>query len=350
MSLLQQLRNVFEGRRVLVTGGLGFVGSNLALALNSLGANVTVVDALVPGCGGDPRNLDDAEGAIRVVIADIADATVAQTCLDGVEVIFNLAGEISHSSSTSMASRDLALNVGAQLGFLDQCTRHAPGARVVYTSTRQVYGAPLYLPVDEKHPAQPIDFNGVHKLAAAHYHLLLWRMQQLDAVVLYLTNVYGPRIATHLPHQGFLANFLSHAVAGKPLRVYGDGTQLRDPLYVDDAVQAILHAGAVPVGTTRVFNIGHSQTHTVLKIAQVLSSMASLPEPILVPFPDDRRQIDVGSYTTDTRRAELVLGWTATTGLEAGLKASLKYFGLDAESLPMTSGDGHGAEGQEHVA
>jgi nucleoside-diphosphate-sugar epimerase len=204
--------------------------------------------------------------------------------------------------------------------------QQAPGARVVYTSTRQVYGVPLYLPVDESHPLQPVDFNGVHKLAASQYHLLLTRLKLIDGVVLNLTNLYGPRMALNLSSQGFLARFLSLAIARKPLQVFGDGTQKRDPLFVGDAVEAILWAGCRPLGKERVFNIGHSDVFSLLDIAWILGRLAGLPEPQLCAFPEGRKQIDIGDYATDVRRAESVLGWRARTSLEDGLKESLRYY------------------------
>jgi UDP-glucose 4-epimerase len=338
--------NTYQGKRVLVTGGLGFIGSNLARTLAAHGAHVRVVDALVPGCGGSLQNLGDATGDISVIVADIADTAAVTTPLRDCHVVFNLASEISHVPSTANADRDLALNVSSQLSFLGLCAKEIPGARVVYTCTRQVYGVARYLPVDEAHPMQPVDFNGVHKMAAAHYHLLLSRMQQLDAVVLYLTNVYGPRIALHLPHQGFLATFLSRALAGKPVEVFGDGSQKRDPIYVDDAVEAILRAGALPLGEHRSFNIGHPDSWTLYEVASRLSCLAGLREPRLTPFPPDRKLIDVGDYLTDIRLAQSVLGWRASTSLLEGLAASMRFYGVNLPAGELSAA----TKGQEHVA
>jgi UDP-glucose 4-epimerase len=325
-----QLRKFYAGRTVLVTGGLGFIGSNLALALHSLGARVTILDSLTEGCGGDLRNLGEAASDFRVLIADIACPDTAAVVLPGVDVIFNLASEIAHTPTIGPAFRDLALNVSSQLSFLGHCVTHAPGSRIVYTSTRQVYGAPQYLPVDEKHPLHPVDFNGVHKLAASQYHLLLWRMGQLDSVVLYLTNVYGPRIALHLPQQGFLARFLSRALRGEALDVFGDGQQLRDPLYISDAVEAILCAGCAAPGDHRCFNIGHPETHSVIKIAEMLSGLAGLPSLRLKEFPSQLKSIDVGSYATDVRLGREVLGWQARVSLKEGLSQSLHFYRANA--------------------
>ncbi|MDZ7639808.1 MAG: NAD-dependent epimerase/dehydratase family protein [Bryobacterales bacterium] len=338
---LQPRMGAYRGRHVLVTGGLGFLGSNLALALRGSGARVTVVDSLVPGCGGALANLGDAINDIRVTLADIADAGKVSPLLRDAEIVFNLAAEISHSGDFAEASRDLDLNVRSQLSFLNLCAQHFPGRRVVYTSTRQVYGPPAYLPVDERHPVQPVDFNGVHKQAAAHYHLLLTRMGKLDAVVLNLTNIYGPRVGLGLPGQGFMAHFVAQALEGKPLRIFGDGSQTRDPLFVNDAIEAILLAGLAELSEHRTFNIGHPEVWSLKEIAELLSDIAGLPAPQLCPFPEGRRAIDIGSYSTDTRLAHAVLGWQASTRMPDGIRETLDYYGWAArQHACSTSGMG----------
>jgi UDP-glucose 4-epimerase len=320
----------YAGRRVLVTGGLGFLGSNLALALHRAGARVMVVDSLVAGCGGSIANLGGAARELRVEIADIAEVPKVWPLLENAEIVFNLAAEISHSADTRMAERDLSLNVSSQLAFLGLCAEARPGIRVVYTSTRQVYGAPLYLPVDERHPVQPIDFNGVHKQAASHYHLLMTRMGKLDAVVLNLTNIYGPRLALDVPGQGFLAQYVAQALRGNGLKIFGDGSQTRDPLFVEDAVEAILLAGLAPLSEHRVFNVGHPEVWALRDIAMLVSEIAGLPAPEFIPFPENRRAIDIGSYATDTRLTHSVLGWQASTRLPDGIRMTLKHYGENA--------------------
>lgn len=314
----------YQGRRVLVTGGLGFVGSALVLALARMGAHVRVVDSLIPGCGGDVRNLEQAPG-VDVVECDIGDPVLVPRALRGIQTVFNLAGEISHAGSMSNPIRDLELNVVSQLRFLQMCSAACPGIRVVFTSTRQVYGAPQSLPVDEDHPIQPMDFNGVHKGTATQYHLLLTRLQLLDAVILRLTNVYGPRMALHLSSQGFLAAFLRQAGRGQQIRVFGDGQQMRDPVYVDDLAECLLLAGRWEQPRRRVLNIGHPDPVSVLDIARTLSRLAGLPAPLVVPFPAERKLIDIGSYSSNTGTALRDLGWEAHTSLESGLSQSLVF-------------------------
>lgn len=236
----------YRDLRVLITGGLGFIGSNLAIRLVELGARVTIVDPQVAGCGGNPYNIAPVRERVEVIPHDIGDAGQFAGAIREAKVIFNLAGEISHIHSMEFPERDLLINAVSQLRFLQACARHNPGVRVVYAGTRQVYGKPDYLPMDERHPLRPVDFNGVHKYAANMYHSMLSRMGLLDGIVLRLTNVYGPRMSLSIPCQGFLSTFLRLVLTGKGLVVFGDGKQLRDPMFVDDAVKAFLLAGLAP--------------------------------------------------------------------------------------------------------
>lgn len=316
----------YRGRTAVITGGLGFIGSNLAIALTELGARVRVLDSLDPQCGGDLANLGACARDVDVTICDIRDSARAEAALRGADTVFNLAADISHTGSMRDPFRDLDSNVTAQLGFLQTCARVAPGIRVVYTSTRQEYGRPARLPVDERHPVAPVDFNGVHKHTAAQYHLLLHRLGLLDPLVLRLTNIYGPRMGLRAASQGFLAAFFREALEGRTLRVYGDGRQRRDPLFIDDAVECLLLAGLVPHPETRILNIGHESAVTLHEIAAALSRIAGLPEPILQPFPPDRHAIDIGCWFTRSARAQRVLGWSARTPLEEGLRATWRFY------------------------
>ncbi len=316
----------YRGKRVLVTGGLGFIGSNLSIRLVEEGAEVTIIDSSVAGCGANLFNIAPIRGEVRIVDADLAEPEAFRNDIADCDIIFNLAGEISHIHSMQFPERDLQINTVAQLRFLMECARTAPGVRVVYASTRQIYGIPDYLPIDERHPIQPVDFNGVHKYAASMYHQMLSRTGQIDGVVLRLTNVYGPRMALDVPCQGFLSTFLRRLLMSQPLQVYGDGRQLRDPVYIDDAVEAFLLAGSARNLEHRTYNVGGPQALSLNDIAEIATLAAGAPGVEYLPFPEEIRQIDIGSYTTDSNLILDDLGWRPTVRFEPGAARALAYY------------------------
>lgn len=315
----------YVGRRVLITGGLGFIGSNLALRLAAEGAKITVLDPCVPGCGGSPYNLEGAQTSIRVLPLDIGSPEVPVEVLRESQVIFNLAGEVSHAASMRMPERDLSINTVAQLRFLQAVVAANPGVRIVYAGTRQVYGVPEYLPVDEDHPVHPVDFNGIHKYAATMYHLMFTRLGLLDACVLQLTNVYGPRLSLDAPNQGVLGNFIRKLLRGERLTVYGDGNQLRDPVFVDDVAEAFLLVGARKL-RSRNYNIGGPEALKLREIANQASEAAGVDPPTFCEFPSEFQSIDIGSYVGDRTRILQEIGWQPSTPFAEGIVKTLAYY------------------------
>lgn len=314
----------YNDKRVLVTGGLGFIGSNLVIRLAELGARITVIDSLAEGCGGNLDNLSPILDSIRVIVADLKTAPSFLKKLERPEIVFNLAGEVSHSRSMERPLRDLELNALAQLIFLKSCAECFPGIRVVYAGTRQVYGIPQTLPVSESHPIQPIDFNGIHKFAACAYHLIFSKLGALDAIVLRLTNVYGPRMALQIGQQGFLGVYLSNALTGEPIQIYGDGKQLRDPVYVDDAADAFLRAGLAS-GTSRLFNVGGPERLEIQRIA----TMAAAAGGCAVrrrEFHPQEKAIHIGSYYADRNRIARELQWRPRIRFEQGFRQALQFY------------------------
>lgn len=328
----------YDGKRVLVTGGLGFIGSTLAIRLAGLGARVTVVDNLEPGGGGNRFNLASVARQVDLVEADIGDTDRFAALLPEQDIIFNLAGEVSHGRSMSDPERDLRLNTISQLRFLRACAQAVPGCKVVYAGTRQVYGRAIQLPVDEAHPARPVDFNGVHKLAAEQYHLLLDRLGLLDCTVLRLTNVYGPRMALGVPGQGFLVTYVSRLMRGLGLEVYGDGSQLRDPVYVNDAAEAFLRAGEAGTTRRKIFNVGGPEGLTLTQIAHITARAAGGVSVQHRPFPEGEKPIDIGSFQADTRRARRLLNWSPVVSFEAGIRRTLDYYELHSEQYLAGAG------------
>jgi UDP-glucose 4-epimerase len=341
----ERVVSAFKNRKVLVTGGLGFIGSNLVLRLVRAGARVAIVDAEVAGCGANRHNIATAEGDLRVISADVGDSAALAGEICGCAAIFNLAGEISHIQSMRNPRRDAALNAMSQLRFVEECARQEPGIRVVYASTRQIYGIPQYLPVDEAHPIQPVDFNGVHKYAATQYHLLWSDLGRIDARVLCLTNIYGPRLALGLSGQGFLGNFLRRGLLEQPIDIFGDGRQLRDPVYVDDAVDAFLLAGMADAPASRIWNVGGFQALPLAEIASVISTAAGAPPPVFRPFPNEHKGIDIGSYCSDSTRIREELGWQPTVSFSEGVRRTLDYFRRELPYyLPSSSGEDPAAD------
>lgn len=318
------LRAAFAGARVTVAGGLGFIGSNLAHRLGELGAEVLVVDALLPDLGGNRHNLDGARGRIAVEVADLR-KTDAIPFVEGRDYLFNLAGQTSHQGSMDAPLDDLDLNCRVALRLLEACRKAAPEIAVVFASTRQVYGKPRYLPVDEQHPLAPVDVNGIHKLAAEAYHTLYRNVYGIKSAVLRLTNTYGPRMRIKDARQTFLGAWLRAVLERRPFEVW-EGEQLRDLTFVDDAVDALLLAGAVPKAEGGVFNVGGGRRIALRRLADVLIAANGGGRYTVEPFPTIRKRIDIGDYHADDRLFRRISGWKPRIALEDGLTRALGYY------------------------
>jgi UDP-glucose 4-epimerase len=318
----------YEGKRVLVTGGLGFIGSSIAVRLAAIGAKVLVLDSAIRGCGANMRNL--AGTVVEVIEDDIANAANHARALAGVGTVFNMAGEISHINSMRNPLRDLELNTTAQLRFLLALREISPGARVIYASTRQVYGVPRFLPITEVHPVNPIDFNGVHKNAAASYHRLFSDSGDFDATVLRFTNVYGPRMALNIPEQGVLGHFFRRALLGDPIEVFGDGKQTRDPVFVDDVVDACVACAARERLPHTYLNVGGPAAIPLAEMAATVAAAGGC-EMIYREFPEGHKSIDIGSYATDSTRIQETIGWRPTTSFADGVAKTLAYYRSEFE-------------------
>ena len=313
----------FAGLHCVVTGGLGFIGSNLALRLARERAQVIVIDAGYPRHGANPHNLDGGEG-IRVVRCDLGDRAV-RAAVEGAEFVFNLAGQVSHVDSMSEPLFDLEVNTHSQLAFLGALREVAPAAKVVFTSTRQLFGRPRYLPVDEEHPVEPVDVNGISKYAAERFHLLYDECYGLAVKILRLTNVYGPRQRLRDDFQGFLPIFIRRALLDETISVFGDGTQVRDCLYVDDVVACLMNAALFgPHG--EVFNIGNDENLSVRDLALAIVAAAGRGRVEFGPWPSDRDAIDIGSYFGDSSKAKRLLNWTADTVFADGIERTIAFY------------------------
>ena len=320
----------YEGRKALVTGGMGFIGANLAIRLLGLGADVLIVDALIAETGGNPFNIEPVHDHPRLSVrtVDVRDVLAMQRLVRGREVIFNLAGQVSHIDSMQDPFNDLEINCRSQLALLEVCRANAPDTKVVFTSTRQIYGrvAEEHLPVSERQPPDPVDVNGINKLAGERYHILYNNVYDLHASVLRLTNTYGPRMLVKNNRQTALGWLIRQVLDGVEIAVFGDGLQLRDFTYVDDVVEALLLAGASDAANGQVFNVGAIEPVSLRELAELLIEVAGSGRFRLVPFPEDRKSIDIGSIYVDDAKIRRVLGWAPVVGLREGLKRTVSFY------------------------
>jgi UDP-glucose 4-epimerase len=319
-------RAVFAGKRALITGGAGFIGSHLARALVALDADVTIVDSLIPEYGGNLFNLTDLQGRVRLNIADVRDEHSMKYLVKSHEMFFNLAGQTSHIDSMSDPYTDLDINCRAQLSMLEACRKENPTIRIVFASTRQIYGKAARLPVDERQPLAPVDVNGINKMAGEWYHVLFSRVYGIPICALRLTNTYGPGMRVKDARQTFLGVWIRRLVDGEPIEVYGDGAQLRDFTFVDDAVDAFLRAAACDRAVGEVFNLGGDERVSLRDLAELAVEVAGQGEIRHVPFPAARKAIDIGDYYADYAHIRDQLGWTPRVALREGLARTIEFY------------------------
>lgn len=322
----EALRRNFEGKRVLITGGLGFIGSNIARWLVDAGSRIVLVDSLVPEYGGNLANIEGIEDRVTVNISDVRDKHSLRMLVRDQDILFNLAGQTSHIDSMENPFTDLEINCASQLSILELCRFENPNVKIVFAGTRQIYGRPRHLPVDEEHPIDPVDVNGVNKAAGEWYHIVYGRVYGLRVTVLRLTNTYGPRMRVKDARQTFLGTWLRAVVAGDEFLVYGDGTQRRDFTYVDDAVRAFLSACVSPATDGAVFNLGGGDPLTLLQLADLLVKVNGGGSYRVIPFPPERLTIDIGDYYADYSRIRRTLGWEPHVHIEEGLRRSLAFY------------------------
>mgnify|MGYP005840771119 FL=1 len=326
MDRTAALHTAFAGSRVLITGGAGFIGSSLARRLCDLGAEITVVDSLIPEYGGNLRNLHEIASRVRLNIADVRDEHSMNYLVQGQDYLFNLAGQTSHMDSMRDPYTDLEINCRSQLSILEACRKHNTAIKVVYASTRQIYGKPDYLPVDERHLLHPTDVNGINKMAGEWYHILYNNVYGISTCALRLTNTYGPRMRVKDARQTFLGIWIKRVIDGEPVQVWGDGLQIRDFTYVDDCVEALLLAAKEPGAVGQVFNLGSDETINLRDLAALLIELNGAGRFEIIPYPADRKPIDIGDYYGDYRRIQGRLGWTPQVRLRDGLARTLAFY------------------------
>jgi UDP-glucose 4-epimerase len=320
------MRETYQGKKVLITGGLGFIGSTLAIQLLEWGADVTLVDSMIPEYGGNLFNIEPIKNQVRVNFSDVRDRHSMEYLVRDQDYLFNLAGQVSHIDSMTDPLTDLDINTRAQVVILEACREFNPRIVVVFASTRQIYGKPQYLPVDENHRLYPTDVNGINNMAGEWYHTLYHNVYDLNTVSLRLTNTYGPRQLLKHNRQGFIGVFVRQIIQGEKIKIFGDGQQIRDMNYVEDVVDALVMAGAKPESYGQVYNLGGNEPINLLNLVKLLIELNGSGEFEVIPFPPEKKLIDIGDYYGDYRKFSQMTNWHPKTSLKAGYTKMITYY------------------------
>tara|TARA_B110000003_G_scaffold165611_1_gene165583 strand:+ start:6084 stop:7079 length:996 start_codon:yes stop_codon:yes gene_type:complete len=314
----------FKDKNICITGGLGFIGSAIARRLVNI-ANVTVIDSLIPEYGGNLFNVNDCKEKLDIKLWDVRDIEKLEDTFRDADYIFNMAGQTSHMDSMADPYTDLEINTAAQLSILECVKLCNPSVKVVFASTRQLYGKPDYLPVNESHPIRPVDVNGINKNAGEQYHLLYHQVYGIPTSVLRLTNTYGPGMRIKDARQTFVGVWIKNLIEGMPFEVWG-GKQLRDFNYVDDVVDAFFLAALNNEANGEIFNLGSQEVITLSALADKLLSVNGSGDYSVKEFPSERKKIDIGDYYSDSSRITQVLGWEPQINLEEGLMKTINFY------------------------
>lgn len=321
----KSLSSYYKGKNCLITGGLGFIGSRLATALVNMQAEVTIVDNLLPEGGANRFNIEEIKNKIKIKIGDIKDEVVMGKPVKEAELIFNLAGALSHTGSMSNPFLDLESNYLSQVSFLEICREYNPRVKIAYSATRAQYGRSRYLPVTESHPMQPADANGINKLAGEWYHILYYKSYGLKAFSLRLTNTFGPAHQMKSPHQGVINWWIRQLIDGQKIKIYGDGSQVRDLNHVEDVVQALLLSMAREETTGEIFNLG-GEALSLKDIAELMIRVYGSGSYELVLYPPETKRVEVGNYIGDYRKIQKAIGWKPQISVEEGFRATFDYY------------------------
>ncbi|MBI3380336.1 NAD-dependent epimerase/dehydratase family protein [Candidatus Gottesmanbacteria bacterium] len=319
------MKGFYKNKNILVTGGLGFIGSNLAIKLVDLGAHVEIVDALIPQYGGNLFNIEAVKDKLKVVKGDIRDKKIVDALVKSKEIIFNLAGTLSHIDSMADPMTDLEINCRAQLSLLESVRKYNPAVKIVFAGTRNQYGKAKYLPVDENHPQEPTDINGINNIAAEKYHLMYTHVYGIKTVSLRMTNTFGPRHQMKHPRQGVLNWFIRKIFDNEEVVLFGDGKQIRDVNYIDDVISALLIVGQSKYGWGEAYNLGGTPV-SLLDFVKTTIKIVGRGSYKLEPFPSDRKQIEVGDYIASWDKMKKTYGWKPITSVENGIKITLDYY------------------------
>ena len=315
----------FRYKKILITGGLGFIGSNLAIKLVNLGASVEIYDALIKNFGGNTFNIEPVKDNLKITIADLRETLKTEKSVKNKDFIFNLAGNLSHIDSMKDPFMDTDINCRAQLCLLEACRKYNPKVKIVFAGTRNQYGKALYMPVDEKHWQEPTDINGINSMAAEKYHLLYSRIYKIPAVSIRMTNTFGPRHQMIHSRQGVLNWFIRLLIDSKQVELFGDGMQLRDVNYIDDVVDALLLVATSRKTVGQVYNLGGNPV-TLNDFVKAIIDKLGYGAYKTVRFPKERASIEIGSYVADISKIKEDLGWEPKVHMDVGIKNTIDYY------------------------
>lgn len=312
-------------KNILITGGLGFIGSTLAIREVKRGNTVTIIDALFPEYGGNEFNVSSIKKEIEVVIGDVRNTQLIQKLILKKDIIYSLAGTLSHVDSMKDPFTDLEVNCTSQLTLLEACRRYNPDTKILFAGTRNQYGRAKKIPVNEEHVMEPVDVNGINNIAAEWYYRLYHNIHGLWTCSLRLTNTYGPRHQMRHPRQGVLNWFIRQLLDEETVRLYGNGKQIRDINYVDDVVEAFIFAATNPKAKGEVFNVGGEATSLIDFVKKSIKIVGS-GKTRIVPFPHNRRVIEIGDYVADWSKIKRILGWEPKIRLDEGIRKTVQYY------------------------
>lgn len=315
----------FSGANVLITGGLGFIGSNLACALVDLKANVTILDALLPPYGGNRFNIADIESNLELVDGDIRDEALIQKLVVGKKYIFNLAGQVSYLDSKDNPLKDLDFNGRGNLTILEALRQKNPSARILFSSSRLVYGKILHLPVGEEHPTNPLSLYGIHKLLGEKYYRYYAHTFGITGVSIRIPNPYGPRQQMKHSKYSIVGWFVRQAMDGDTITIYGDGSQRRDYIYIDDIIDACLRL-IVKGEAGEVYNVGsHERVRFVDMVDTILQEVGSGSKKN-VPWPEAYEKNETGDYVAGIRKIEMACDWRPETNFAEGVQQMVAFY------------------------
>ncbi|MGR3174115.1 MAG: NAD-dependent epimerase/dehydratase family protein [Candidatus Scalindua sp.] len=319
------MENYFKNKKILITGGLGFIGSTLAHRLAKIEADIYLIDSLIPEYGGNNFNINGIENKVKVNITDVRDKHSMDYLVKGKDIIFNLAGTLSHIDSMNDPFTDLEINCRSQLSILESCRKNNRDVKIIFAGTRGQYGKADYLPVDEKHLMHPTDVNGINNIAGESYHILYNNIYGIRAVSLRLTNTYGPRHQMRHHKQGIINWFIRQLIEEQTVTLYGDGKQIRDINYVDDVVEALLLVACNEKANGEVFNLGGIPKN-LIDLVETMIDVYGKGNYELIPFKDDLKKIEIGDYIANYEKIKNTVGWQPKVSLEEGLRSSFDYY------------------------